>query len=128
MKDSRPRNIGIGALMRYRLPLTGIASILHRISGIILFLLIPFVLWVLHLSLSSSMNFLMVQAFLASSTVSFFSWLVLSALFYHTIAGIKHLIMDIGFFEGKCSGKIASLFVLLLGILGAIGIGVWIVC
>lgn len=128
MKVKGPRNIGIGSLLRYRFPMTAIASILHRISGVMIFLLIPFVLWILHLSLASQMSFLMVKDFLASPIVAFLVWLTLSAVFYHTVAGIKHLLMDMGLFEEKCSSGVASLLVLILGVLGAIGIGVWIVC
>jgi len=128
MKPLGPRNIGIMSLLGYRFPLAAIASILHRISGIILFLLIPFALWVLHLSLASQMSFLMVKDYFGSPVVAFLIWLMLSALFYHLIAGLKHLLMDIGFFEEKVSGKVASSLVLVIGTVGIIGIGVWMLC
>jgi succinate dehydrogenase / fumarate reductase cytochrome b subunit len=128
MKQKRPRNIGIMSIIGYRFPLAAIASILHRISGIILFLFIPYILWMLHLSLSSEMSFLMVKDFLASPIVAFFAWITLSALFYHLVAGVKHLMMDVGFFEEKRSGRIASLVVMVLGVIGILGIGVWILC
>ena len=123
-----PRNIGIGSLMKYRFPVNALASILHRLSGVVLFLLIPFILWTLHLSLSSQANFLMVKDYFGSQTMMFLSWVVLSALYYHVIAGVKHLLMDMGYFEEKISGRIASVIVMILGVLGVIGIGVWIVC
>lgn len=124
----RPRNISLAALLKYRFPLTALASILHRLSGFFLYLMIPFVLWILHLSLSSQAQFLMVQDYFGLPWVSFLVWLVLSALFYHFIAGLKHLLMDMGHFEGLRSSRIASLFVLVLGVFGSITIGVWIVC
>ncbi len=123
-----PRNIGIGMLMKYRFPVNALASILHRLSGVILFLLIPFILWTLHLSLSSQANFLMVKDYFGSPLMMFLSWVVLSALYYHVIAGIKHLLMDLGYFEEKVSGRVASLIIVLLGLVGVVGIGVWIVC
>ena len=123
-----PRNIGIGSLMKYRFPVNALASILHRLSGVILFLLIPFILWTLHLSLSSQANFLMVKDYFGSQAMMFLSWVVLSALYYHVIAGVKHLLMDMGYFEEKISGRIASVIVMILGVLGVVGIGVWIVC
>jgi succinate dehydrogenase / fumarate reductase, cytochrome b subunit len=123
-----PRNIGIGSLMKYRFPVNALASILHRLSGVILFLLIPFILWTLHLSLSSQANFLMVKDYFGSPMVMFWTWVVLAALYYHVIAGIKHLLMDMGYFEEKVSGRIASIVVMILGVVGVIGIGVWIVC
>ena len=123
-----PRNVRIIDLLKYRLPITGIVSILHRMSGIILFLFIPFVLWLLHHSLISQQEFLLVKDFMGSLWVSGVIWLVLSALWYHVIAGLKHLLMDVGYFEGKCSGRVGSSIVLLLGIVGIIGIGVWVLC
>ena len=123
-----PCNIGIGMLMKYRFPVNALASILHRLSGVILFLLIPFILWTLHLSLSSQANFLMVKDYFGSPLMMFLSWVVLSALYYHVIAGIKHLLMDLGYFEEKVSGRVASLIIVLLGLVGVVGIGVWIVC
>ncbi len=128
MRSPGPRNIGLTTILRYRFPLAAVASILHRISGVILFLLIPFVLWMLHLSLSSQMQFLMVKDFLASPAIEFFMWLLLSALFYHIIAGIKHLLMDMGYFEEKFSARLVSLIVIILGLVGAVGIGVWVLC
>ena len=123
-----PRNIGICSLMKYRFPINALVSILHRLSGVILFLLIPFILWTLHLSLSSQANFLMVKDYFGSPTVMFLTWVVLSALYYHVIAGVKHLLMDVGYFEEKVSGRVASMVVMLLGIVGVVGIGAWIVC
>ena len=123
-----PRNIGVQSLIHYRFPLQALASILHRLSGVILFCLIPFVLWLLHLSLSSEASFLMVKDFMGSPVVAFFMWVALSALFYHLIAGIKHLLMDVGYFEEKTSSKVASIVVIILGCVAAIGIGVWIIC
>lgn len=123
-----PLNIGIGSLLKYRFPVNALASILHRLSGVILFLLIPFILWTLHLSLSSQASFLMVKDYFGLPWVMFLTWVVLSALYYHVIAGVKHLLMDMGYFEEKVSGRIASILVLLLGVIGVVGIGVWIIC
>ncbi|MCX7123135.1 MAG: succinate dehydrogenase, cytochrome b556 subunit [Gammaproteobacteria bacterium] len=123
-----PRNIGVLSLMKYRFPINALVSILHRLSGVILFLFIPFILWTLHLSLSSQANFLMVKDYFGSPIVMFFTWVVLSALYYHVIAGVKHLLMDVGYFEEKVSGRIASIVVIILGMIGVVGIGAWIVC
>jgi succinate dehydrogenase / fumarate reductase cytochrome b subunit len=123
-----PRNIHLTNIMRYRFPIAAIASILHRISGLIIFLLIPFVLWLLRSSLASPQEFLLVQDFMGSLWVSVLVWVVASATFYHLLAGIKHLIMDMGHLEEKTTGRVASIVVLLLGIAGAILMGVWVLC
>ena len=59
VKKERPvyRNIGIGQIVTYRLPPAGIVSILHRISGVILFLLLPFALFLFEQSLTSELSF-----------------------------------------------------------------------
>lgn len=123
-----PRNIHITDIMRYRFPMTAIASILHRISGIIVFLFIPFILIWLHRSLESEQDFLLVKDFMGSFFMGFFIWVVLSAMFYHLIAGLKHLMMDIGHLEDKKSGTKGSLVVIILGVVMSLIIGVWIIC
>lgn len=125
MANSGPRNISIGHLMHYRFPITAIASILHRISGVILFLFIPFLLWVLDLSISSQNGFAVLMSHLHHGCVRFFVWLFLSALIYHFLAGIKHLFMDMGYFEKMCSGKAASIVVIILSVILIIALGGW---
>ncbi|MCF6768509.1 succinate dehydrogenase, cytochrome b556 subunit [Thiotrichales bacterium 19S11-10] len=123
MEKSGPRNIGLSSIIHYRFPITAISSILHRISGVILFLFVPFVIWVLDLSLSNQESFEQIKHCLLGWP-SFFIWLFLSALAYHLFAGVRHLIMDIGFGEGKISGKIGSYLVIVLGVLFAVALGV----
>lgn len=123
-----PRNIHITDIMRYRFPLPAIASILHRISGIIVFLAIPFILILLHRSLETEQDFLLVKDFMGSFFMGLFIWIILSAMFYHLIAGIRHLIMDMGHLEDKETGVKGSLVVLILGVVMSLLIGVWIIC
>ena len=122
---SGPRNIGIGSIIRYRYPVTALASIFHRISGVVLFLLIPFGLFILNCSLKSQAHFYRLQAWLHHPAVLFFIWVSLVALLYHFLAGVKHLLMDMGWFEELHSSKILSLVVIIVSVLAAIGIGVW---
>jgi len=88
------RNIGIGDLIAYRLPLPGVVSILHRVSGLLMFLLLPFLLWLFELSLSSSSSFERLVAFGQGS----FARLVLLALgwalLHHMCAGLRFLLLD----------------------------------
>ncbi len=124
-RHSAPRNIGIGSLLRYRFPIMAIASILHRISGFVLFLMIPFMLWLLDKSVQSPSSFLEIQAGFNCDLAKFFIWVLLSALWYHLVAGIKHLIMDLGHWESKLGGKISSTGVMVIGLIGIILLGVW---
>jgi succinate dehydrogenase / fumarate reductase cytochrome b subunit len=95
--SSRPtyRNIAVPDLARYRLPAPGVASILHRISGVALFVLLPLLLGLLQMSLKSEAGF---DAFRTFVWGNFLSKLVLIgllwAIIYHTLAGVRHMIQD----------------------------------
>ncbi|KQV54491.1 succinate dehydrogenase, cytochrome b556 subunit [Duganella sp. Root336D2] len=95
-KKERPefRNIHVTDLMNYRLPMAGIVSILHRISGALMFLLLPFVLYLLQESLRSEYTFANFML-IASHPIA---KLVMLALVWgyaqHFCAGVRHLVMD----------------------------------
>lgn len=123
MKQQRPVYLN---LLKIRLPLPGLVSILHRASGIFLFLFLPFLLWLLAQSLSLETNFNQLQATVAKECVlRFFIWLVLSMLVYHLIAGIRHMIMDVGFGDSLKGGRIGAVMVLVLSAIGILLLGVW---
>ncbi|MDC1514104.1 succinate dehydrogenase, cytochrome b556 subunit [Porticoccaceae bacterium] len=92
----RPVNLDLGTI---RLPITSYVSILHRVSGVILFFSVAIFLWLLEGSLSSEQGFEEVQALFANPLCQFIIWGSLAALAYHAVAGIRHLIMDLGFGE-----------------------------
>jgi succinate dehydrogenase / fumarate reductase cytochrome b subunit len=103
-KKERPefRNIHVTDIMKYRLPMAGIVSILHRISGALMFLLLPFIIWLFDTSLSSEISYeRFTSAFVAGIGVvpGWFLKLVALALIWaylhHLIAGIRHLWMDV---------------------------------
>ncbi len=110
----------------FKWPITALSSILHRMSGVLLFLAVPFTLWMLERSLESQTSFEQLQTLLSGGFAKFTLWLVLTALSYHIIAGFKHLLMDVGIGESLEGGIMASRAVIVLGILSAIGLGVWI--
>ena len=96
LKKPRPeyRNIGIAQILKYRLPLAGRVSILHRASGLILFLLLPFALYLFEQSLTSEITFDTLKG-IASNIIVKLIILVLSwAFLFHFCAGVRHLIMD----------------------------------
>ena len=110
----------------FKWPITALSSILHRMSGVLLFIAVPFALWMLEQSLESQSSYDQLQQLLTGGVAKFVIWLVLAALSYHIIAGIKHLFMDIGVGESLEGGILASRLVIVLGVLSAIGLGVWI--
>ncbi len=104
MKEKKPRPVNLD-LQTIRFPLTAISSITHRVTGVITFISVAILLWLLNLSLSSPEEFETAQTFLNSFFVKFILWGILSVLAYHIVAGIRHLLMDVGFFEELDSGK-----------------------
>tara|TARA_R110002167_G_scaffold233252_2_gene438483 strand:+ start:131 stop:514 length:384 start_codon:yes stop_codon:yes gene_type:complete len=126
MKQEGPRNIGLGSIRHYRFPITAISSILHRLSGVLLFILIPFLIWALDCSLRSPASFENVKEGLTSGFCGFILWLMLSAITYHIFAGVRHLFMDVGKGESMCAAKATSMLVIALGVIAAICWGVWI--
>ena len=126
MKYEGPRNIGLSSISGYKFPITAISSILHRMTGVIMVLLLPFLLWAFSLSMHSEDSFIYIQYILTSTYWSVLSWVFMSAISYHVIAGIRHLIMDLGFGEEMAHAKITSLLVMALGLLISIFWGVWI--
>jgi succinate dehydrogenase / fumarate reductase cytochrome b subunit len=95
-KKERPefRNIHITDLMKYRLPLAGIVSIAHRISGALMFLLLPFVLYVLQESLRSEYSFGHYMQLVQMPIVKLVFLALTWGYTQHFCAGVRHLIMD----------------------------------
>lgn len=90
-------------------PFTAITSILHRISGLILFLTIPFCLYFFKLSIESESAFETTKIIISQFHIKITIYLIYLIFLYHLINGIKHIIMDFGFFEEKGSSKIFSI-------------------
>ena len=122
MKNQRPKNLNIFTI---RFPLPAIVSILHRLSGIALFLLIPFLLWALNLSLSTPQGYEEIHDYLSSNTMKFIIWCCLSAFLYHFVAGIRHLLMDIHVGEELKSGRLSAAITLVVAVLLIIMTGIW---
>ncbi|MBC7490209.1 MAG: succinate dehydrogenase, cytochrome b556 subunit [Glaciimonas sp.] len=88
------RNININQIIDYRLPLAGFTSILHRISGLLMFLLLPFILFLLDTSLVSENSF---EYFKGITSIWFVKLIILGlswSYLHHFCAGIRHLVMD----------------------------------
>lgn len=122
MNKKRPVNLD---LMTIQMPLTAKASILHRLSGIFLFLSLPCLLYVLQQSLQSAESFDAITAALNSGLTQAVFSLAAMALVYHLIAGIRHLIMDLGHGETLEGGKLGATIVLFGGIIAALIVGIW---
>ncbi len=122
MQKQRPKNLN---LFTIRFPIPAIASILHRLSGFLLFLIIPLILWGLYLSLDSQQSFDDLRELFTTPWSKFLIWVSLSAFVYHFIAGIRHLLMDIGIGESLKIGKLSAILTIALAAIAIILIGVW---
>lgn len=124
MKKQRPVNLDLTTI---KFPAAANASILHRVSGVIMVFAIGILLWTLSLSLSSAEEFAQVKAMLDGIFFKLIMLGIISALAYHFFAGIRHLLMDVGHFEEKQSGAVSAKFVIALWIIvtGLAGVWLW---
>ena len=89
------RNIGFGDLAHYRLPIPGIASIVHRVTGIAMFVCLLFLLAMLQMSLKSEAGFEAFRSVVWGNPIAKLVLIgLLFALVYHLVAGIRHMIQD----------------------------------
>ncbi|CAB3745111.1 Succinate dehydrogenase cytochrome b556 subunit [Paraburkholderia rhynchosiae] len=78
----------------YRLPLAGRVSILHRLSGGLLFVFLPFLLYLFDQSLTSELSFEVFKGFLSNIIVKLIALVLAWAFLFHFCAGVRHLVMD----------------------------------
>ena len=123
MKSQRPVNLDLRTI---KLPVTAYTSILHRISGVILFVSLAIMLYALDKSLDSEEGFGQVKACLTSPLAKLVIWGILSALLYHLVAGVRHLIMDMGIGETLEGGKLGSKIIIAVSVVVIVLAGVWI--
>lgn len=122
MKQERPVNLN---LFKFRFPVMAIVSVLHRITGVIIFLFIPALLYVLHSSLISQETFSGLRKDLDYPLSKIILLILLASAIYHLFAGIRHLVMDFGVGESKTAGRITAWFVIAVSVIVVIFIGVW---
>ncbi|MGI4836939.1 MAG: succinate dehydrogenase, cytochrome b556 subunit [Janthinobacterium lividum] len=123
MNSQRPVNLDLRTI---KLPITGVTSFLHRVTGIILFVGLAIMLYALAKSLGSEDGFNDVKAYLTSPLVKLVIWALLSALLYHMVAGIRHLLMDSGIGETLEGGRLGSKIVIAISVVLIVLAGVWI--
>lgn len=102
-----------------------IVSIMHRISGVLLFLLLPLALYLLHASLKSQVSFAELHAFVAMPIVKFLLWMLVSAVSFHLFAGIRHMLMDCGLGEQVKSARMTAYLIIALEVVAVVLAGVW---
>ncbi len=122
MNDKRPKNLELSTI---RFPLPAITSILHRISGVFIFAGVGVLLWLLSESLSSAEGFARTAQWLDMPLVKLIVWAVVAGLLYHLVAGVKHLVMDLGIGETLSGAQTGARLVLIVSIIAIVIAGVW---
>ncbi len=97
-RAARPeyRNLSLGEILRYRMPPPAIVSILHRISGVLLFIVgIPFILYLFQNSLTSELSFDTYRGAVSSWLGKLVLLALIWAFIHHLLAGIRFLLLDL---------------------------------
>lgn len=126
LKKQRPEFRNINAftdLTTYRLPPAGWVSILHRVSGLLMFVLMPFIIWMFDTSVSSEISFAQFTAafnaglgFIPGVLVKLVALALIWAYLHHFIAGVRHLYMDVFHAVSKEFGKSSAIVTLTLSL------------
>ena len=123
-EKKRPVNLDIGTL---RLPITAYVSILHRVSGVVIFFALAVLLWMLDESLSSQQSFDSLKEMLGHPFMQIVVWGSLVALLYHAVAGLRHLLMDLGVGEESFqAGRISAWIAVGVALASIVSITFWI--
>jgi succinate dehydrogenase / fumarate reductase cytochrome b subunit len=116
--------------LQYRLPLAGVVSILHRASGLLMFLLLPLVIWLFDKSVTSEVSY---EEFTSAFSVGlwvFPGWVLkvvvlglIWSYLHHFIAGVRHLWMDVCHTVSKEQGRQSAVVTLVLSVLLTVALG-----
>ncbi len=125
-KKKRPefRNLNLFSDVRtYRLPLAGFISILHRVSGMLMFILLPLVIWMFDTSVSSEISFGRFSAafnvglgFVPGWFIKLVTLALIWAYLHHLAAGVRHLYLDVSHNTTKDFGRQSAVATLVFSI------------
>ena len=114
----------------YRLPLAGVGSILHRASGGLMFILMPFIIWMFDTSLTSEISYAQFSAVFAGGVGFLPGWFfklvalaLIWAYLHHFIAGVRHLWMDATHAVTLEFGRKSAVFTLALSVVLTLALG-----
>ncbi len=122
MAKLRPKYLN---LFEIKLPIPGIVSILHRVSGAGLFLMLPFVLYLLQSSLQSPSSYILFRDLLSSVLVKLLLLGLLWAFLHHFAAGIRYLLLDIHVGTALAPARASSFAVIGVSLVLTVLFGVW---
>ena len=124
------RNIHVSQIVAYRLPPAGIVSILHRVSGVVMFLLMPFIIWMFDASVTSEISYSQFRSAFAAGLGVLPGWFLklvvlglIWAYLHHLIAGLRHLWMDATHAVTKEFGHLSAIVTLALSVALTLALG-----
>ncbi len=114
-------------LLQIRLPVGGVLSICHRISGVLLVCVLPPAILFLQLSLSGPEGFQVVRAYLETTTGRWLTLGILGIMLLHFLAGIRHLFMDLEIGITRTQARASAWVTFILGVAGVLlfAVGLW---
>ena len=123
-------NMRLIEALQYRLPLAGMVSILHRVSGMMMFFLLPFIVWMFDASVTSEVSFdSFTSAFVAGIgpvpgvLVKLVALALIWAYLHHAVAGVRHLWMDATHSVTRQQGHSSAVATLVISIVLTIALG-----
>ncbi len=122
MNKKRPKHL---ALHKIKLPLPGFISILHRVSGLLLFISLPLILWMFYASLRSVASYTQLIDILQHPLSKLLLLGLLWAFSHHFCAGIRYLVIDLHIASSLAKARSSSWWVLGVSLLFTIIAGVW---
>lgn len=114
MNKKRPKHL---ALHLIKLPLPGFVSILHRVSGLLLFLALPLLLWMLQYSLRSIETYTQLQTVFAHTLFKLLMLGLLWAFLHHFCAGLRYLAIDLHYVRSLAQARASSKVVLVVSLI-----------
>ena len=130
MIKTRPGTMRLIDAVKYRLPLAGVVSILHRVSGLLMLALLPFVIWLFDNSLSSEISYERFTSAFAAG-IGWVPWwgvklavlALIWAFLHHLIAGVRHLWMDMTHSVSKEQGRSSAVITLVSSVVLTVVLG-----
>jgi succinate dehydrogenase / fumarate reductase cytochrome b subunit len=119
------RNLGLAQLRTYRLPTAGLVSILHRVSGVLLFVMLPVLLRMFELSLKTESTYERFRMAASNVVVKLVLLAVIWAILHHLVAGIRYLALDLHIGIAKEPARKSALLVLAVSLALTLLVGLW---
>lgn len=124
MPSQRPVFLSLSP-MKFHWPVMAMASIAHRISGLLLVAGVGYLLYLLNLALASEAGFAEAGALLARPWAKLALLAVLANLAYHLIAGVKHLLLDLHIGDSLAAARLGAWTTFALTALAVLALGIW---